>query len=525
MMNAQQTQLNNFLLIFLMLVGLILVLSGIFHRPLGLPDDQAVYGIPAFIFLIIMGCFLMLIAALLILGIRPTRVAFGKNVFELSQVSTYTETTSLLSKEVVQKTLKKDELEERALYARSKSLPDIEDKEYSAIQLTKVNRLLVIPSGQAMAPMYILDKDYRILDWNEAFSLAFDRTMEGRQGQSILEWTYLLDNYQEVLDHGEKVFSNPDKLPLIDIETIEYTSLRYGPITAVKRAFQIPDDDGNCFAWLITLQMDFTNPNEKTRFKYELLRLNGLQQLWSEYAISYDRVLTNTRVYRDLIDSLLGIKNSPLPPIAATAKVLDLGAGTGNIALRLMTGNSRRTVFAVDKNRVMLEFLRDKCENLLLEDDNKPGVLAIKQDVTTLYGLPENYFDCVVANNVFYALPDPETCLESILKVLKPGGELRMSGPRHDTDLKILFERIRNDLITAGKFDEYQADYDHVEQINMMRLDTMLHKWSTNEFCELLTKKGYAITHSSDDVYADQSMLVAAIKPFTDETSPKFTID
>ena len=42
-------------------------------------------------------------------------------------------------------------------------------------------------------------------------------------------------------------------LPLIDKESIEFTSRRYGKIWAVKRAYQIPDDDGTCLAWLATL--------------------------------------------------------------------------------------------------------------------------------------------------------------------------------------------------------------------------------------------------------------------------------
>jgi len=453
---------------------------------------------------------------------RLTKISVGGATIELRQQQ-YFESVTTLTENVQKKELAEEDREERASYAETKSLPGQAAPDFTAVQLAKVNKLLVRPSAYPMTPMYLLDKDYRILDWNEAFSLAFDRTMEGRQGHGVLEWTYNLDNYQDVLDHGEKVFADPDKLPPVDVEDVVYTSLRYGRIEAIKRAYQIPDDNGECLAWLITMELNFTNPKEKSRYRYELLRIIGLDQLWSEYAISYDRILTNTRVYRDLINYMLG-NSGPLAPIDSDAKILDLGASTGNISLRLMDGTSNLTVFALDSNRVMLEFLRDKCRGLLREDDHGPGIIAIKQDVTSLFGLPKDYFDCIIANNVFYALADPEASLEACLRVLKPGGELRMSGPRKDTDLDILFNRIRSDLKNAGKFKEYQTDFDHVEQINRFRLKTMLHRWSTQDFCTLLEEAGFQDIHSSEKVYAGQSMLITAPKPPKDTTDIEYAV-
>jgi hypothetical protein len=64
----------------------------------------------------------------------------------------------------------------------------------------------VTPSADPMTPMYILDREFRIMDWNIAFSLCFDRTLEGRRGRNVLEWTYFLDNYEDVVNHGIGVF-------------------------------------------------------------------------------------------------------------------------------------------------------------------------------------------------------------------------------------------------------------------------------------------------------------------------------
>lgn len=499
----------------MMWVGCIVLLMGLVMIIVALLDKQG-WQEKA------IGGAIFLLGAMLTAGFFPKKFSFGKASIELSDQN-YIIGATALAEDVTQNVLDQDIRNERASYAETKVLPGKAAPDYSCVQLAKINKLMVRPSAYPMTPMYLLDKDYRILDWNEAFSLAFDRTMEGRQGQSVLEWTYHLENYQSVLDHGETAFADPDRLPLIDLETIVYMSLRYGRIEAVKRAYQIPDDDGECLAWLITMDLDFANPKEKARYRYELLRLIGLDQLWSEYAISYDRVLTNTRVYRDLLDTILG-NIGPLKKIDMAAKVLDLGAGTGNVSQRLMDGNSNRIVFSLDNNRVMLEFLRDKCRTLLRDDPLGPGILAIKQDVSSLFGLSDNYFDCVVANNVLYALADPEACLEAVFRVLKPGGEFRMTGPRSDTDIDILFKCIRSDLEKAGKFEECRLDYEHVEQINKLRLKTMLYKWTTAEIVLLLKKMSFSVKHSSEDIYAGQSMLVVGQKPYSDVSATNFLV-
>jgi hypothetical protein len=47
--------------------------------------------------------------------------------------------------------------------------------------------------------------------------------------------------------------------------------------------------------------------------------------------------------------------------------------------------------------------------------------------------------------------------------VLKPGGELRLSGPRKDTNLELLFSRIANELKEGGTFPQLEPDYMQVQ--------------------------------------------------------------
>ena len=94
-----------------------------------------------------------------------------------------------------------------------------------------------------------------------------------------------------------KKFSDPDNLPNVDVEDIKYTSRRYGKFDAVKRAYKICDDNGvDILGWLIILELIFRKPEQQPRYQKELIRILGLDDMWTEYSISYDEVLPNTAV-------------------------------------------------------------------------------------------------------------------------------------------------------------------------------------------------------------------------------------
>ena len=374
----------------------------------------------------------------------------------------------------------------------------------------------VTPCADPMTPMYLLDRNFRVIDWNIAFSLCFDRTLEGRRGQSILEWTYFLDNYEDVLNHGIGAFGEGKELPRIDIEDIRYTSQRYGPINGTKRAYQIPDDDGSCLGWLITIKPSFGTSEMATLHQADMFSALRKDLMWSEYALCYDKVLNNSLIYPALINTLIGHHNPGPAPIPEGTVVLDLGAGTGNLTYLLAERSARRLVVSIDSNTMMLNVLRQKCEPFLREDDQGPGVIAIKQDISSLYGLNDGFFDYVVLNNVLYSL-EPEAakaCLEEVYRVLKPGGELRFSEPRKGNKLSKVLEQIDRDLKRNNRYAGLEKEYHKVRQINEASLAPMLHRWSLEEIQEILRGDiGFTrVTYATDNVYAGQSMLVCVQK-------------
>lgn len=449
------------------------------------------------------GLILVLFGAFFAVGILPN-IIFGPLDIRPSNLP---KSNDYVQPEI--KTLPDEVKQEREEYAENKNLPGIMMEE--PLNYANVQNYLVRPSAYPLTPMYLLDKNFRILDWNDAFSLAFDKTMEGLMGSSVLEWTYHLENYQEVLDHGEVTFTDPENFPDIDVENIVFKSLRFDTINAVKRAYKIPADNGETMAWLVTLELNFEEKAKKKLYKKQLLKILAQSLMWSEYTLSYDNVLRKSNLYKDLLNKMIEVKGHYASP-EEDSKVIDLGAGTGNLSVSLIERVPSLEIDAVENNNMMIEMMRDKCSKYLRGDES--GISIIKQDVTILQGFRDEEYDYAFANNVFYALNDFESCLREVWRVLKPGGELRLSGPRSDTSLKVLFEKIEEDLQDQGEFERLKEDFYHVKEINDLRLMPLLHKWSIDDFCKILTDKiGFSeIIYTSREVYADQSMLICARK-------------
>jgi len=408
-----------------------------------------------------------------------------------------------------------EEKAQKEAFASSLHLPTHDAPPFRILTEQSLSEPGLWPGADPSLPMYTLGKDYRIIDWNKAFSLAFDRSMEGLRGQFVTEWVYHLANYEDILRHGESAFADRNNLPRIDIEDIRFVSKRYNGISATKRAYQIPGDDGECVGWLIILDLRFDDDKAQMKFHSELIQIQRMDLLWSEYAIVYDKVLTNTEVYRELLAEMVEGRNGERPIRPETA-VLDLGAGTGVITEVLSEPDKNRAIVAIDDNRMMLNLLKWKCRDRLTEDVAAPGVTVIKQDILSLYGLDDNYFDYVMANNVLYSLGSEEaiqSCLEEVHRVLKPSGEIRLSGPKKDTDLNRLFRRIQDDLKNANKFKELKDDFKRVEEINKKRLSRFLFDYDLDDMKSLVHKAGFSqITYETDRAYGGEAMIIFATK-------------
>jgi ubiquinone/menaquinone biosynthesis C-methylase UbiE len=115
-------------------------------------------------------------------------------------------------------------------------------------------------------------------------------------------------------------------------------------------------------------------------------------------------------------------------------RVLDLGAGTGTLALMLKRAQPQAEVVGVDGDRRVLDLARAKA--------TKAG-LAVTFDEATADALPypDAFFDRVVSSFVFHHLSreTKRRALGEALRVLKSGGEVHLAdwGPPHKPIMRV----------------------------------------------------------------------------------------
>lgn len=106
--------------------------------------------------------------------------------------------------------------------------------------------------------------------------------------------------------------------------------------------------------------------------------------------------------------------------VRAGQRVLDIAGGTGDLAKRFaqLVGPQGRVVLA-DINNSMLKVGRDK----LIDKGVAGNTFCVQADAQFL-PFPDNYFHCITIAFGLRNVTDKDLALESMLRVLRPGGRL-----------------------------------------------------------------------------------------------------
>ena len=102
-------------------------------------------------------------------------------------------------------------------------------------------------------------------------------------------------------------------------------------------------------------------------------------------------------------------------------RVLDLGAGTGAMFPYFSDAASSGHSFdvhAIEPDPHMRKRTQDRADELELD-------VEIRSGVAESLPYPDDSFDVVIASMVFCTIPDAETAIDEVVRVLKPGGEFR----------------------------------------------------------------------------------------------------
>ncbi len=102
-----------------------------------------------------------------------------------------------------------------------------------------------------------------------------------------------------------------------------------------------------------------------------------------------------------------------------TARVLDVGCGTGEIVLRLAREFAQITLVGIDVHEPHLELARARSRALGARVEFRPG------DAFAL-DFPARSFDLTLCRHMLQAVPEPERVLAEMKRVTRPGGRLHV---------------------------------------------------------------------------------------------------
>jgi ubiquinone/menaquinone biosynthesis C-methylase UbiE len=358
---------------------------------------------------------------------------------------------------------------------------------------------LLHQAARYSTPAYYLDTSLNIIDWNVSFELIFRDILERIKGRHVNFFIAQLSNADEVFDHGREFTRKhrAGELPLIDIEPLTYRSGPYGLVSFTKVACQLTDGEADLKAWAVSLLI---TDIDWTSFLADLQDHLRQDKLWSIYAVSYDAVLLRFPAYSQLIETVL----SGIPRTAT--RVLDLGAGTGNVTRALLRREPTARITAVENNHEMIARMLAKRLDRTGRVDFR---IAAARDLSAF---PAASHDAAVAVNVLYALEDPLRCMREIGRILKPGGAFAFSTTHTDTNLTQLLEALGRDLGKSSQFRSLEPHYRRVCEINRDIEVNLARRYSRDQYLVWLAEADFEIVKHIPSVYEDALMVVHARK-------------
>lgn len=362
------------------------------------------------------------------------------------------------------------------------------------------------PAVDLMGPTYILDRNFQFLDWNPMFDELVAKPLALMRGRHVEEFILKLDNKREVIKRARSVFEQ-DQYPIVDTEVLKLKT-QYGLVHFQKIASQIADDDGGTLAWAINLNIIKSDDDE--RMWADLAERLKQEVNWSIYAKSYDRMLLNFDAYSVLVKKMVALLGEE------PSNVLDLASGTGNVTMEMLQNSPDRTVWALESNEDMLEYMREKVYSLNKGEHRQVNIL--KGDLLlSLREIDDNSFDGAIMMNALYAMPDRVRCLQEIFRVLKPGGALIYSTSTADTDVNKLFSAIRTNLEKNGCLGTMRATVDSAYDRHMQMMDNIT-KDTHEDVVNYAKQAGFSVNNNDVErgAYEGAVTVVKAVKTALD---------
>jgi len=309
----------------------------------------------------------------------------------------------------------------------------------------------------APTPAAVIDGDGRICDFNLAFETLFGDGTGLCRGEQIAAFS---DRVSASCKSGclptqsEVASSHSDcALGRVGTHHDRFGSGRYG-LVELRRTRILHVDPETGGVGPSTFYWEILGIDDDERFCADLHEACSHQLVWESYAYSYDRVLPRLAYYQQAVARHVAAMTEP-----GVRRVLDMGAGTGNVTLDLW--KAQRTVTAVDLSHAMLERLR-----LKLPTEASLDVSVVEQNAEWLPIWRDCTFDGVTILLALYDMARPELALREAVRLLRPGGWIVVTEPRRCFELQPLLAHVERSLRSQGIYEELREDIRRVHAAN-----------------------------------------------------------
>lgn len=317
----------------------------------------------------------------------------------------------------------------------------------------------------APVPIMTVDRTGRIVDFNIAAELLMYPHLQGQRFQSATRFlahfgddaTGDLLPFDAAGFNGRHEGESSDD-PLFTGEHDFASRLRteqFGHIELNGTAITHLEPTSGQLAGITVFWTPVTIERESL-FRERLAKVRANRLTWDSYAFSYDRLMPRLPFYREVVARHIDAMQSD-----GIETVLDLGAGTGNVAVPL--AEAGRRVTAVDISRSMLERLIGK-----RQDDIADRLTVVEQRAENLPHWDSASFDGVTILLALYDMSQPAQCLAEALRVLRPGGQIVITEPKRDFRLQSLIDFTDEFLREQGIFEAYRDDWARVRHANVV---------------------------------------------------------
>lgn len=260
----------------------------------------------------------------------------------------------------------------------------------------------------------------------------------------------------------------------------------------------------------LLLSLEIIEIERRSQYREALRHRIRHELMWEIYAASYDQVLLELPFYQEVLQRHIAAMNQ-----ASIMNILDVGAGTGNVAIQLLREN--KIITAVDTSNAML----NKCYSKI--DDTIVSRFTIIEDTAErLPHLPDACFDGITVLLAFFDMRNPFAALEEAIRLLKPGGTLIVTEPKACFNVTALMTFAENHLRENNLMGRLAEDWTRIQTVaphinqKIQEVQTLQNvsqaPWHAETLHAILAQRGFtALTF--EDAHLGNCATITGIKP------------